>query len=330
MIFARAQKLRCEKRVGRSCRATYMGQEAPAADPKQLPLDDTSSEASGSNDESSAESIAVVTATPTNTKDRIVVNDAEEVEGGEPTINMMEVFRSKRLLARITLPLKRFVERMDRSMAGCCMELLTHLNFEDGFPSLAKTAKNLTLGMAGYLGKEIASRFCSILSHANMRLYHDETIHLLSTNYWVRPVYLELRHASSRFSSNAAGELMRPVSGLVKVLTRHRQRSFFSGTGGKLEIDLYMRLHYLECVGEWKWPHFLSSRACPNKPKLYPKFSKAGHAAIRPVGKVSIRQRWRRPGRPCQDGNKHTFRMIGISSETDTNDNDQKHVFPGI
>ena len=220
-----------------------MGQEAPAADPKQLPLDDTSSEASGSNDESTAESIAVVTATPTNIKDGIVVNDAEEVEGGEPTINMMEVFRSNRLLARITLPLKRFVERMDRSMAGCCMELLTHVNFEDGFPSQAKTAKNLTLGMAGYLGKEIASRFCSILSHANMRLYHDETIHLLSTNYWVRPVYLELRHASSRFSSTAAGELKRPVSGLVKVLTRHRQRSLFSGTGGKLEIDLYMRLH---------------------------------------------------------------------------------------
>lgn len=55
-----------------------------------------------------------------------------------------------------------------------------------------------------------------------MVLYDDETGPLLTSKYWVRPLYQEILHAASRFNSTQVGELKCPVTRLVKILTHQR------------------------------------------------------------------------------------------------------------
>ena len=85
-----------------------------------------------------------------------------------------------------------------------------------------KTARNLTVKVATYLATEIASLFRPILSHPQLVLYDNESEPLLTSKFWVRPLYQELLHAASRFNATAAGELKRPISRMVKILTHQR------------------------------------------------------------------------------------------------------------
>ena len=72
----------------------------------------------------------------------------------------------------------------------------------------------LTVLLAGYLAQEVASLFREILGHASLTLYDETTAHLLCSNYWLKPIYQELVHASSRAKATRMGE---PCSGLVRV-----------------------------------------------------------------------------------------------------------------
>ena len=47
-------------------------------------------------------------------------------------------------------------------------------------------------------------------------------IHLLCSNYWARPICLELLHATSRFNATKSGEQKRPSSGLAKVIAHQK------------------------------------------------------------------------------------------------------------
>lgn len=66
--------------------------------------------------------------------------------------------------------------------------------------------------LAGYLAQEVASLFREILSHSTLTLYDKTAAHLLCSNYWLKPIYQELVHAS-RFNATRLGEQKRPCSG---------------------------------------------------------------------------------------------------------------------
>ena len=94
------------------------------------------------------------------------------------------------------------------------MELMaTHSNASQ----ISSFAKTLTVRVATYLAKEIASLFRPVLYHPLMSLTDEDTLPLLTSEFWVRPVYKELLHAASRFNLSPEAELKRPTSNLVKI-----------------------------------------------------------------------------------------------------------------
>ena len=50
-----------------------------------------------------------------------------------------------------------------------------------------------------------------------MSLTDEDTLPLLTSEFWIRPVYEELLHAASRFNLSSDAELKRPTSNLVKI-----------------------------------------------------------------------------------------------------------------
>ena len=43
-----------------------------------------------------------------------------KIEGDEPTLNQLEAVAGSWPLERLNIPLKRFIQYLDRLMAGCC------------------------------------------------------------------------------------------------------------------------------------------------------------------------------------------------------------------
>ena len=101
--------------------------------------------------------------------------------------------------------------------------------------SAARTLpKILTVRVATYLAKLIASLLRPVIYHPNMILFDDDTEPLLTSKFWVRPEYQELLHAAARFSLSQMAELKRPISNLVKVASHPKvryQTNFLSGLG---------------------------------------------------------------------------------------------------
>ena len=90
----------------------------------------------------------------------------------------------------MTLPLKFGVQRLDRLIAGYLMEVIaTHQDPEQCRKSTSSFAKALTLRVAMYLAKLIASLLRPVLYHPCMILTEDDTEPLLTSQFWVRPVY---------------------------------------------------------------------------------------------------------------------------------------------
>ena len=78
------------------------------------------------------------------------------------------------------------------------MELMaTHSDASKCRKQISSFAKTLTVRVATYLAKEIASLFRPVLYHPLMSLTEDDTLPLLTSEFWVRPVYEELLHAAS-------------------------------------------------------------------------------------------------------------------------------------
>ena len=98
------------------------------------------------------------------------------------------------------------------------MELMaTHSDASQCRKQISSFAKTLTVRVATYLAKEIASLFRPVLYHSLMFLTDEDTLPLLTSEFWVRPVYEELLHAASRFNLSPEAELKRPTSNLVKI-----------------------------------------------------------------------------------------------------------------
>ena len=74
-----------------------------------------------------------------------------------------------------------------------------------------------------YLAKLIASLLRPVLHHPLMDLTEEDTLALLSSEFWVRPVYEELLHAASRFNLSQEAEHKRPTSNLVKIASHVKE-----------------------------------------------------------------------------------------------------------
>ena len=112
--------------------------------------------------------------------------------------NLWEVMAPESLpahwpLAKLTLPLKFGVNRLDGLVVGYLMELMaTHSDPSKCRRQISSFAKTLTVRVATYLAKEIAALFRPVLYHPLMSLTEEDTLPLLTSEFWVRPVYEEL------------------------------------------------------------------------------------------------------------------------------------------
>jgi len=76
--------------------------------------------------------------------------------------------------------------------------------------------------LAGYLAKELAAVLKEILTRPAKKLYDDNTLHLLCSNYWLQPIYQEFLHSSSRYNATVTGEKNGPSSGLARISAHPR------------------------------------------------------------------------------------------------------------
>ena len=126
-------------------------------------------------------------------------------------------------LARLTVPLLKSVDHLDRVLAGCCSEVLITRKYpDDSLGALRQAARSLTLTLASYLAEFVAENLRARTSQG-APLTDEENIHLLGANYWVQPIYQELLHAASGHNASVEGERKRPCSGLVKIMAKQRQ-----------------------------------------------------------------------------------------------------------
>ena len=105
------------------------------------------------------------------------------------------------------------------------MELMaTHSDVSLCRKRISSFAKVLTVRVAMYLAKLTASLLRPVLYHPLMALTDEDTLPLLSSEFWVRPVYEELLHAASRFNLSPEAEHKRPTSNLVKIASHIKEK----------------------------------------------------------------------------------------------------------
>ena len=144
--------------------------------------------------------------------------------GGDGSLNQLESLPGHWPLAKLTLPLKFGVNRLDGLVVSYLMELMaTHSDPSKCRKQISSFAKPLTVRVATYLAKEIASLFRPVLYHL-MSLTEKDTLPLLTSELWVRPVYEELLHAASQFNLSPTAELKRPTSNLVKIASHVKSK----------------------------------------------------------------------------------------------------------
>ena len=122
-------------------------------------------------------------------------------------------------LMRILIPLDGLSLQIERIIACVAAELsATHLEAKTLGKFVKRVAKKLTAMLACYLAGEVASTLSPVaaIGHREMvaPMYHP----LLTPGFWVRPIYMELLHASSRLRRDTRVETARPSTGLVKIL----------------------------------------------------------------------------------------------------------------
>ena len=143
--------------------------------------------------------------------------------GGDGSLNQLESLPGHWPLAKLTLPLKFGVNRLDGLVVGYLMELMaTHSDPSKCRKQISSFAKTLTVRVATYLAKEIASLFRPVLYHPLMSLTEEDTLPLLTSEFWVRPVCI--LHAASRFNLSPTAELKRPTSNLVKIASHVKSK----------------------------------------------------------------------------------------------------------
>ena len=92
-----------------------------------------------------------------------------QLDGGDGALNQLESLPFHWPLAKLTLPLKFGVNRLDGLVVGYLMELMaTHSDPSSCREQVNSFAKTLTVRVATYLAKEIASLFRPVLYHPVM------------------------------------------------------------------------------------------------------------------------------------------------------------------
>ena len=158
-------------------------------------------------------------------KDAFSAANNGQLVGGDGALNQLESLPFHWPLAKLTLPLKFGVNRLDGLVVGYLMELMaTHSDPSRCRRQINPFAKTLTVRVATYLAKEIASLFRPVLYHPVMSLTDEDTLPLLTSEFWIRPVYEELLHAASRFNLSSGAELKRPTSNLVKIASHSKDK----------------------------------------------------------------------------------------------------------
>ena len=150
--------------------------------------------------------------------------DKEAFIGSEyHKLRRLELVPQRWPLARLSIPLQKSVDHLDRVLAGCCWEVdATRAEPEESLSSIRLVSKRLTMLLAGYLAKEVAAILREILTHPTKKLYDDNTAHLLlCSNYWLQPIYQELL-PSSRYNATGNGEKNRPSNGLARISAHPR------------------------------------------------------------------------------------------------------------
>ena len=112
-------------------------------------------------------------------------------------------------LARLTVPLLKCVDYLDKVLAGCCWEVLITQEGPWWFPWCARSLLPRPCEPPG--------------TPQGAPLTDEENIHLLGANFWVQPIYQELLHAASGHNASVDGERKRPCSGLVKIVAKQRR-----------------------------------------------------------------------------------------------------------
>ena len=146
--------------------------------------------------------------------------DNGQLVKGLKTLKCFESVPRRWPLARLTIPLLKSVEYLDRVLAGCCWEVLLSRKV---CYALRQAAKSLTLTLASYLADFVAGTLRASRTPQGVPLTDEENIHLFSANFWVQPIYQELLHAASGHNVSGDGERKRPCSGLVKIVAKPRR-----------------------------------------------------------------------------------------------------------
>ena len=107
--------------------------------------------------------------------------------GGDGSLNQLESLPFHWPLAKLTLPLKFGVNRLDGLVVGYLMEpMATHSDASQCRKQINSFAKTLTVRVATYLAKEIASLFRPVLYHPRMSLTDEDTLPLPTSEFWIR------------------------------------------------------------------------------------------------------------------------------------------------
>ena len=120
--------------------------------------------------------------------------------------------------ARLTVPLLKCVDHLDRVLAGCCWEVfISRQDPENSLSTLRQSARSLTLTLASYLSEFVARTLRASRTSQGAPLTDEEKIHLLAallpgSNPCVTSCCMRL------FNASVKGERKRPCSGLVKIM----------------------------------------------------------------------------------------------------------------
>eukprot|EP00434_Breviolum_minutum_P044076 symbB.v1.2.039328.t1/scaffold6491.1/size17633/2 len=87
-------------------------------------------------------------------------------------LRRLELVPQRWPLARLSIPLQKCVDHLDRVLAACCWEAhATRAVVEESLDSIRLASKRLTMLLGGYLAKELAAILREILTHPTKKLY---------------------------------------------------------------------------------------------------------------------------------------------------------------
>ena len=139
--------------------------------------------------------------------------------GGSATLHIMDIYPMQWPLAKIKIPIDYLIQRVERLLTGFANEISATQWYPATFDRRIKSsAKFLTERIAIYLAKEVASILRPVVSHPLLTQFDPDSKPLLTSDFWVMPIYKELLYSGSRPLQDRSSELKRPAPGLVKIV----------------------------------------------------------------------------------------------------------------